>query len=87
MKGNVDRFHLIPSTGDSNQIQIGNSLIREILCEKLLDVKFGHKLAFDHNIKSFCEKAKAKLNALARVVSFTNKSLFLQLSPTNIDDS
>ena len=26
MKGNTDMYHLILSTGDSNQIQIGNSL-------------------------------------------------------------
>ena len=31
------------STGDSNQIQIENSLIKSILCEKLLGVKSDHK--------------------------------------------
>ena len=49
-------------------MQIGNSLIKGILCEKLFGVKFDHKLAFDQNVKSFCEKAKAKLKVLARVV-------------------
>ena len=51
MKDKIDRFYLILNTRDSNQIQIGNSLIRGILCEKLLHVKFDHKLAFDQNIK------------------------------------
>ena len=68
MKDNTNRFHLILSTGDSNQIQIGNSLIKDILCEKLLGFKFDHKLTFDQNVKSFGKKAIAKLKALARVV-------------------
>ena len=52
MKDNTDKFHLILSTGDSNQIQIRNSLIKGFLCEKLFSVKFDHKLAFDQNVKS-----------------------------------
>ena len=52
MKDNTDKFHLILTTRDSNQIQIGNSLITGSLCEKLFSVKFDHKLAFDQNIKS-----------------------------------
>ena len=61
---------MILSTGDSSQIQIGNSLIKGILCEKLSGVKFDHKFAFGQNVKSICKKAKAKLKALARVVSY-----------------
>ena len=52
IKDNTDKFHLIFSTRDSNQIQIGNSVIKGSLCEKLLIVKFDHKLAFDQNVKS-----------------------------------
>ena len=52
MKDNTDKFHLILSTRDSNQIQIGDSLIKSSLCEKPFSVKFDHKLAFDQNIKS-----------------------------------
>ena len=33
MEGNADRIHLRLSTGDSNQIQIGNLLIKAIHCE------------------------------------------------------
>ena len=54
--------------GDSSQFQIGNSLTKGILCEKLLSVKFDHKLAFDQNVKSFDKKAIEKLKALARIV-------------------
>ena len=52
MKGNTYKCHLILSTGDSNQIQIGNSLIKGGLCEELLGVKFDHKLTFDQHFKS-----------------------------------
>ena len=43
-------------------------MIKGILCEKLFGVKFDHKLAFDQNIKSLCQKAKTRLKALTRVV-------------------
>ena len=68
MEDNTERFRLVLSTWDSNQIQIGNSLIKGILCEKLPGVKADHKVAFDQNIKSFGKEAKAKLKTLARVV-------------------
>ena len=42
MNSNTDRIHLRLSTGDSNQIQIRNSLIKGILCQKLLRVIFDH---------------------------------------------
>ena len=67
MKGNTKRFHLILSTRDSNQIQIGNSFIKDILCEEFISVKFNNKLAFDQSVKSAPKRAKAKLKALARV--------------------
>ena len=70
MKDNTDRFYLILSTGVSNQTKIENSLIKGILCEKLFDVKFDHKLTFDQNFKSFGKKAKAKLKGLAGVLSY-----------------
>ena len=64
MKHNAYRFHLILSTGDLN------SLIKGILCEKFLDTKSDHKLAFDQNVNIFNEKAKAKLKALAGAVQY-----------------
>ena len=94
MKENTDRFHLILRTGESNQIQTENSLIKVILCEKLLRVKFDHKLVFDQNVKIFYKKAKAKLKALARVVPYivlAKKNLLfcctIELLPANMDDS
>ena len=73
MKDNTDRFHLILSAEDSNQIQIRNSLIKTILCGKLLGVKFYNKLDFDQNVKSCGKNAKAKLKALAGVVQYVSK--------------
>ena len=47
IKDNTEKCHLMLSAGDSNQIQIGNSLIKGSLCEKILCVKFDDKLTFD----------------------------------------
>ena len=47
IKSNTCKCHLIFSTGDSNQIQVVNLVIKGDLCEKLLDVNFDHKLIFD----------------------------------------
>ena len=38
---------LILCTGDSNQIQIENSLIKSSICKKLLGFKFDNQLSFD----------------------------------------
>ena len=59
MKGNTEKCHLMLSAGDSNQIQIENSLIKGSLCEKILGVKFDDKLTFDQHFKSLCPNAKA----------------------------
>ena len=55
---------MILSTGDLN------ALIKGILCEKFLDIKFDHKLAFDRNANIFSEKARAKLKALAGAIPY-----------------
>ena len=52
IKDNKDRFHLILIIGGSNQIQIGNSSIKSILCENRFAIKFDHKLAFDQNVRN-----------------------------------
>ena len=43
----LNGLRLILRTENSNQMQIGNLLIKSILCEEFLGVKFDHKLAFD----------------------------------------
>ena len=53
------------STEDSNQIQIGNSLIENSLCEKVLGVKLDYKLTFDQHVKSLCKKSKCKIKSVS----------------------
>ena len=87
-------------TGDSNQIQIENSLIKS--SEKLLGIKFDQQLpldqqlSFDQDIKSLFEKANVKKTKSVRVgcslYGIRNKkkknSFFsAQLLPANMDDS
>ena len=43
-------------------------------CEKLLGVKFNHKLTFDDPISELCKNASRKIHALARVAPYMNKS-------------
>ena len=60
-------WHLMLSTGDSNQIQTRHSLIKGSLCEKLLGVKFDYKLTFDYHVR---KKENAKLKTLAWFVPY-----------------
>ena len=57
MKGNTDKYHLIMSTKNTPELQIGDSLIKTS-SEKLLGVKIDYKLTFDENVKSLCKKAE-----------------------------
>ena len=54
MKSSTDKFHLMLSTGDSNQMQVGNSSTEGSLYEKVLGIKFGPKSTFGQHIKIFC---------------------------------
>ena len=70
MQGNSGKCHLILSTSEPAQIQIGESLIESTNCEKLLGVKIYSQLSFDKHIKTVCKKASSKLRALARVTPY-----------------
>ena len=67
MQGTSEKCHLILSTNEPAQIEIGETLIESTNCEKLLGVKIESKLSFDKHIKTICKKASNKLRALARV--------------------
>ena len=43
MKGNTDKCHLIMSTNYAQEIQIGESLIKTSICEKLGGIKIDYK--------------------------------------------
>ena len=72
MKSNADICHLLVSTNNAINIKIGNIDINNSTCEKLLGVKFDHRLTFDDHIFELCKKASRKIHALARVTTYMN---------------
>ena len=66
MKGYAKKFHIIMSTNESADIQLGSSLIVRSNWEKILRVKIDYKLNFDKHVKTLSSKANNKLRALAR---------------------
>ena len=72
MKGNTDKCHLITSTKDAPNIQVGQSFIETSNCEKLLGINIDCKLTFDAHINTLCRKANNKLRALARATPYMN---------------
>ena len=74
MRINADKCHLLVSTNNTVKIKIGNFDITNSKSEKLLGVKFDHKLSFDDHISELCKKASRKIHALSRVASYMNIS-------------
>ena len=74
MKINADECHLLVSTYNTVKIKIENFDITNSKSEKLLGVKFEHKLSFDYHISELCKKASRKIHALSRVASYMNIS-------------
>ena len=70
LKGNTNKCHLIVSSDDPTEIQVGELVIKNTTCEKLLGIKIDNKLTFDENISGLCKKAANRLRALARVTSY-----------------
>ena len=60
------------STNNAQEIQVGDSLIKTINCEKLLGIKIDYNLIFDNHVNNLCKKAKNKLWALATANSCMN---------------
>ena len=80
LKGNTDKCHLIVSSDDPTEIQVGESVIKNIICEELPGIKIDNKLTFDEHISGLCKKAANKLRALARItlyMSLPKKKLLL----------
>ena len=74
MKINADKCNLLVSTNNTVKIKIGNFDITYNKIEKLLGVKFDHKLCFDDHISELCMKASRKIHALSKVASYINIS-------------
>ena len=70
MKTNEDKFHLILSTNELTEIQIGDFSIKNSANEKLLGVNIDSKLNFDCHVNHLCNKANKKLRVLARVTPY-----------------
>ena len=70
MKGSTDKCHLIVSTDEAVEIRVGESLIKNSTCEKLLGIKIDKKLNFDTHLKGLCKKANDKLRALGRATPY-----------------
>ena len=51
MKDNTVKYNLMSSTRDSNQIEIGNSLIKDTFSEALSGVRFDHELTLINTSK------------------------------------
>ena len=60
MKINADKCHLLVSTNNTIKIKTGHFDITNSKNEKLLGVKFDHKLSFDNHISELCKKAIEK---------------------------
>ena len=69
-----DKCHLLDSTKNTISIQIMNVYITNSTCEKLLGVKFDHKLTFGDYNSELCKNANTKNQALARVTLYINLS-------------
>ena len=72
MKGNTDDFHLIMSTNNAQEIQVGEFLIKTSNYEKLLYIKIVYKLTFNNHVNNLCKKANNRPRALARARPYMN---------------
>ena len=61
---------MIGNTDKPIEIRVGEPLIKNSTCEKLLGVKIYSKLNFDTHVKGFCKKANNRLRALARATPY-----------------
>ena len=73
-QGNPDKRHLLVNTNENTKTNIGELLIENSDCEKLLGVKIDNKLTFDCHVSDMRKKANRKINALARIAPFINKN-------------
>ena len=72
MKSNTGKCILLGSTNNTVNIKTDNINITNSTCEKLLGVRFDHKLAFDDLISELCKKASRKHDAVAKVIQYIN---------------
>ena len=57
MKSNADKFHLLASINNTVNVIVEKFNIKISHCEKLLGVKFEHKLTLNSHIPDFSKKS------------------------------
>ena len=67
------KCHLIGSTNELADIQIGDFSIKNSVSEKLLGVNIDSKLKFDCHVNHLCNKANKKLRGLAKVTPYDSR--------------
>ena len=70
MKANLGKLHMLLSSTEFLNLQISETVIQNSQSKKLLGVIFDNKLKFEKHIKTICQKANRKLNALARITPY-----------------
>ena len=71
---NTDKCHLIVSSNDPTESQVGESVIKNTTCEKLRGIKIDYKLTFDEHISGLGKKAA---NRVTSYMSLPKKKLLL----------
>ena len=74
LKANLEKLHLLTTSTQETQINIGGMAISYSKCEKLLDIHTDNKLTFEPHVRSVCKNASQKLNAFARTSYSLNLS-------------
>ena len=67
LKANPKKYHLLVSTNEKRNLNVGEIEISNSKCEKRLGIKIDSKLMLDSHVKSLCKKASQKLKTLSRV--------------------
>ena len=69
MKANPDKYHLL-SNCNTCSLKVGNEIIENSECEKLLGIKIDKSLNFNEHLDKICKSATNQLNALVRLRSY-----------------
>ena len=57
MKSNAEKCHLLVIANNTVNLRVEKFYAKNSYCEKLLGVKFDHKLSFNNHISALCKKS------------------------------
>ena len=72
MKANISKCHLLANKKNEVTIRIGDTEVKNSEYKKLLGIKVDTKLNFNEHLNDIISKASRKVNALSRVMPYTN---------------